>query len=116
MRVGADIDAGFMAVVPRKAVEIDGIQRVGWWRVHPLTGETIGVMDTGFHAMDYAKLTALVATAGAIVNNPAWQQRVQNLTHYASHGARLSPSQLNYIRIYEAARALDTSILLLSGG
>lgn len=116
MRVGADIGAGFMAVVPRKAVEIDGIQRVGWWRVHPSTGETIGVMDNGYHAMDYAKLTALVATAGAIVNNPAWQQRVQNLTHYASHGARLSPSQLNYIRIYEAARALDTSILLLSGG
>jgi hypothetical protein len=49
MRVGADIDAGFMAVVPRKAVKIDGIQHVGWWRVHPLTGETIGVMDTGFH-------------------------------------------------------------------
>jgi len=115
MRVGADIDAGFMAVVPRKAVEIDGIQRVGWWRVHPLTGETIGVMDTGFHAMDYAKLTALVATAGAIVNNPAWQQRVQSLTHYASHGARLTASQLNYINIYNAARALDTAILNLGG-
>jgi hypothetical protein len=28
---------------------LNGQQRVGWWRVHPTTGETIGVMDTGFH-------------------------------------------------------------------
>lgn len=50
MRVGADVGAGFMAVVPRRAVMLAGQQRVGWWRVHPTSGETIGVMDTGYHA------------------------------------------------------------------
>lgn len=48
-RVAEDIDAGFMAVVPRKPVLLDGQQRLGWWRVHPTSGETIGVMDSGFH-------------------------------------------------------------------
>jgi hypothetical protein len=49
-RVGADVGKGYLVVVPRKAVLLSGIQRVGWWRVDPASGETIGVMDNGFHA------------------------------------------------------------------
>jgi hypothetical protein len=41
-----------MAVVPKQPVVRAGQQRVGWWRVHPASGETIGVMDTGFHGDD----------------------------------------------------------------
>ena len=48
-RVGADIDAGYMAVVPRQAVLIDNVQHVGWWRIDPLSGETVGVMDSGYN-------------------------------------------------------------------
>ncbi len=52
-RLIQDIDAGFMAVVLHKPISLDQRQRVGWWRVDPASGETIGVMDTGFHgAMD----------------------------------------------------------------
>jgi hypothetical protein len=29
---------------------VEGRERVAWWRVDPVTGETIGVMDSGFHA------------------------------------------------------------------
>jgi hypothetical protein len=49
-RVGADIDAGYMAVVPRQAVLINNEQHVGWWRIDPLSGETIGVMDSGYNS------------------------------------------------------------------
>jgi hypothetical protein len=49
-RVGADVGSGYLVVVPRKAVLLNGQQRVGWWRVDPASGETIGVMDNGFHA------------------------------------------------------------------
>ena len=49
-RVGADIDAGYMAVVPRQAVLINNVQHVGWWRIDPLTGETVGVMDSGYNS------------------------------------------------------------------
>jgi hypothetical protein len=48
-RVTADVEAGYITLVPRKAVLLDGEPRVGWWRVNPDSGETIGVMDTGFH-------------------------------------------------------------------
>jgi hypothetical protein len=48
-RVAADVERGYIALVPRKAVLLDDQQRVGWWRVDPVSGETVGVMDTGFH-------------------------------------------------------------------
>jgi hypothetical protein len=77
MRVGSDVESGFMAVVPRKAVVLAGQQRVGWWRVHPKSGETIGVMDTGFHQMAenalQRALTILRANRGwmrTVVHNP----------------------------------------------
>lgn len=50
VRVAADVESGYIALVPRKALLLAEKQRVGWWRVDPATGETIGVMDTGFHA------------------------------------------------------------------
>jgi hypothetical protein len=61
-RVAADVDAGFMTLVPRMAVLLDGEQRVGWWRVDPGSGETIGVMDSGLHmaATERAKLQQMV--------------------------------------------------------
>lgn len=49
-RLAENIDAGFLAVVLQEPVLLRGRQRVGWWRVDPSSGETIGVMDTGFHA------------------------------------------------------------------
>ena len=112
MRVGADIDAGFMAVVPRKAVEIDGIQRVGWWRVHPSTGETIGVMDNGFHAMEYPKLVALVSAAGAVLSNPQFVERARRLQQLANSGVRLNPTQSDFLAQFNASRALDTAVAL----
>jgi len=52
LRVAADVEAGYVVIVPRKAVVRNGQQRVGWWRVDPVSGETIGVMDSGFHAAE----------------------------------------------------------------
>jgi hypothetical protein len=49
-RVAADVETGYITLVPRKAVLLEDQQRVGWWRVDPVSGETIGVMDNGFHA------------------------------------------------------------------
>lgn len=52
-RLGEDVKAGFIAVALRQPVPIGERQRVGWWRIDPASGATIGVMETGFHgAMD----------------------------------------------------------------
>jgi hypothetical protein len=50
-RLSENIDSGYMAVVLKQPVLLRERQRVGWWRVDPASGETIGVMDTGFHAV-----------------------------------------------------------------
>jgi hypothetical protein len=36
-------------VVPARPLVIEGKARLGWWRLDPRNGETLGVMDTGFH-------------------------------------------------------------------
>lgn len=71
VRLEQDIGEGFMAVVPKKPVVRAGQQRVGWWRVHPASGETIGVMDTGFHGDDseYPAMNDAVAMRKWITKN-----------------------------------------------
>jgi hypothetical protein len=49
-RVAEDVSAGNFVYALRQPVELQGVQRVGWWRVDAATGETVGVMDNGFHA------------------------------------------------------------------
>jgi len=49
-RLAQSVNAGFVAVIPTEPVALGDRQRTGWWRVDPFSGETIGVMDTGFHA------------------------------------------------------------------
>jgi hypothetical protein len=44
-RVEKDLADGYVVVLPTKPVE----QRLGWWRVDPHGGSTVGVMDEGFH-------------------------------------------------------------------
>jgi len=63
-RLKADLDSGFLAVVPGAPAGISSPSRTGWWRVRPDTGETVGVMDDGLHssaAVDRAILEKMVA-------------------------------------------------------
>ena len=48
-RLSAQIGEGFMAIAMSKAIESGSQPRIGWWRIDPRSGDTIGVMDTGFH-------------------------------------------------------------------
>ena len=57
-RLGANIEAGFAAFALRQPVDLDGQARAGWWRIDTMTGETIGVMDSGYHvALNERQLT-----------------------------------------------------------
>ncbi len=49
-RVAADLAAGYLVVIPEKPAAAGDSRRSGWWRVHPRTGETVAVMDTGYHS------------------------------------------------------------------
>ena len=48
-RLAANIAEGYTVVALERPVNLGGQGRTGWWRIDPATGETIGVMDTGYH-------------------------------------------------------------------
>ncbi|MEW5899961.1 MAG: hypothetical protein AB1715_00695 [Acidobacteriota bacterium] len=48
-RLEEDLKSGFIVVAPVRAVEINGRPQFGWWRTHPVSGETLGVMGSGYH-------------------------------------------------------------------
>jgi hypothetical protein len=48
-RLATNLEGGYAVVALRQPVELQGQARTGWWRIDPVSGETIGVMDTGFH-------------------------------------------------------------------
>jgi hypothetical protein len=56
-RLAEDLDAGFAAYVPKVAFDNGGGARWGWWRVDPLSGETVGVMDTGLRTATTDRMT-----------------------------------------------------------
>jgi len=47
LRIVEDLEAGYVVIVPNANVTIGGRPALGWWRVHPLGGETLGRMHSG---------------------------------------------------------------------
>jgi hypothetical protein len=76
-RLAEDLEAGYAAYVPRQAFENGGPTRWGWWRVDPLSGETVGVMDTGLHQAGVEKkvsdMTAEEKTLFYWENKAEWE-------------------------------------------
>jgi len=51
----AGLSDGCHLVLPARAVTVDGVPRFCWWRVDARSGDTVGVLDTGFHQGEYAQ-------------------------------------------------------------
>jgi hypothetical protein len=49
-RIEADLAAGFAVVVPQRLARAADRDLVGWWRVDPATGQTLGLGDQGWGA------------------------------------------------------------------
>jgi hypothetical protein len=76
-RVRSDLASNHTVVIPRGPVLLRGAPRTGWWRVEPATGETIGVMDTGFNTAtsEYSENTVITTRAQALRRQLDWFQR-----------------------------------------
>ena len=59
-----DLDAGYLVVVPQRATG-DGMP-TGWWRVDPITGETLGMMQDG-RGISATEKVILAGVAGKMV-------------------------------------------------
>lgn len=66
-RISAELAAGYAIVMYDKPWTIDRAKRTTWWRVNPATGQTIGVMDSGYHAAtkEYGEVTEIVSISEA---------------------------------------------------
>jgi len=47
-RIQQDLSNGYVVLVPATAVNMDGRSVVAWWRVSPLTGQTLGMVGNGW--------------------------------------------------------------------
>lgn len=51
-RIQDDLAMGYAVVAPSDPIDIDGRQHFGWWRVDPVSGDSVGVMESGYHQGD----------------------------------------------------------------
>src|SRR5262249_10081232 len=47
-RIEQDLAAGYMVIAPRKPISLNEQARVGWWRIDPQTGQTLGISSRGW--------------------------------------------------------------------
>jgi hypothetical protein len=66
-RLGVALAAGYLVVVPERAVALDGTEQVGWWQVDPDTGRTFDLMENGRGASPIGADTVI------LVGGPAWR-------------------------------------------
>jgi hypothetical protein len=48
VRIERDLTEGYVVLVPKKAIFMEGRPVVGWWRVDPKTGQTLGINERGW--------------------------------------------------------------------
>ena len=113
-RVGQDLAAGYLVVLPAKQVLLGETLRLGWFRVHPTTGETLGVMDDGSHSATTDRAITeenVIGTANTVIrqnpllSHPQWgqfQRQGECLLH-AMQNANLSQAQLCHLQMQMSA-------------
>jgi hypothetical protein len=57
--INHDLSGGYIVLVPQKTISIRGKEHIGWWRINPRTGHTLGIGEnhTGQAMTDWMILT-----------------------------------------------------------
>ena len=81
VRIQQELKAGYNVLVPSKAVSLAGQSHVGWWRVDPRSGNTLGVMESGQGqaAVEYRFVAGMFAAG--FVGMLAYYDCTGGLTH-----------------------------------
>lgn len=118
-RLGEHIEAGFVAVVPKEPVALNGRQRIGWWRVDPSTGETIGVMDNGYHtaAPEYTGVQLQRMRLAEWLWNPRRWREYQRLREMAMRNSfQMTDAEVAAYNMYAEVEFMIKRLLYLSWG
>ena len=62
-RLKENLAAGFVAVAPKKPIELAAGRRMAWWQLDPRSGETIATTDEGLHGASTEREFVLVETS-----------------------------------------------------
>jgi len=69
-RMNANAGSGIVLVASPNAIKIRETERLGWWRINMITGDTLGIMDTGLHQSNTENgmviSTLVIAVVGAL--------------------------------------------------
>ncbi|HXE56026.1 MAG TPA: hypothetical protein VN541_23575, partial [Tepidisphaeraceae bacterium] len=67
-RVDHDLAAGYVVVIPSKPVALQDRSSIGWWRIDPQSGQTLGMSDIGGGAtmVEYALIVFSIVLCGGI--------------------------------------------------
>ena len=63
--ISQELASGMIVITPVQSIQIDGVDRLGWYEVDPQTGQSIGVLDDGTHGFVQAiasNLFSLIVT------------------------------------------------------
>jgi hypothetical protein len=78
-QIEQDLADGYLVLVPNKTLPFKGKALAGWWRIDPITGETLGRMGTGEGQSMTEKLVSL--SFSIAVGALFWYCSDQNLRH-----------------------------------
>lgn len=95
-RMLGDIAGGQIVVTPAQPVKVAGRDRLGWWRVDPGSGQTVGAMDTGLlqDETEYSITEEAMEAqrTGATTETRAYNWAVRVRNRRASRGMETSES------------------------
>lgn len=107
-RIRRDLKAGCALVAPERPIMVEETAQLGWWRVNRQTGQTLGIMDTGFHQempedvlVESETWARVVAQRDFLPPVPPWAfQSFKEFMEF--YGLDLETSRLLYIRLLKA--------------
>jgi hypothetical protein len=82
-----ELQSGLVLVVPSAPVLVDGQPRLGWWRVDPATGHTVGEMDTGL-LQDFTEYSTTEEVSGVRIVRFHRVRVSREARHFADYAMR----------------------------
>ena len=106
-RIVNDIEAGNIIVMPSRPLKLGSQARLGWWRVDPYSGQTVGAMDNGLLA-DTAEYSITKEAEEARIHGYTTEERARNWANEVARrrGGEVSDTQYqNFMKM--AAESIE---------
>jgi hypothetical protein len=73
-RLARDLEQGYVILVPKKPVMVNGQPRAAWWRVNAMTGQILGMGSNGWGQTATEKILIVSGVSGLVMGIITWWQ------------------------------------------